>query len=108
MKRDRELLMLCAPPGVPRAGGHRAPAGGVGCLHQGRRGAWIPPVDRHGAGAWGGWGSITFTTKRPDTIKAVFDTGYEDMAALKRLLHFLASLRDQYVCEDICRCLICR
>jgi predicted acetyltransferase len=31
-----------------------------------------------------------------DTVKCGFDTGYEDIATLKRFLSFLGSLRDQY------------
>lgn len=56
-------------------------------------------VDRHGDGPIRGW--MTFehvpsSPHGPDTVKTWFDTGYEEIATLKRLLSFLGSLRDQY------------
>ncbi len=54
-------------------------------------------VDRDGEGPVRGW--MTFQHQHRDgldTVRAFFDTGWEDTAALKRLLCFLGSLKDQY------------
>jgi predicted acetyltransferase len=56
-------------------------------------------VDRHGDGPVRGWMTfehIPSSPAGPDTVKTWFDTGYEEIATLKRFLHFLGSLRDQY------------
>ncbi|HEX8522353.1 MAG TPA: GNAT family N-acetyltransferase [Tepidisphaeraceae bacterium] len=54
-------------------------------------------VDRDGDGPVRGW--MNFDNQHADgldTVRAYFDTGYEDPDGLKRLLHFLGSLKDQY------------
>jgi predicted acetyltransferase len=54
-------------------------------------------VDRDGDGPVRGW--MNFDDQHADgldTVRAYFDTGYEDIHGLKRLLSFLGSLRDQY------------
>ncbi|HYO10994.1 MAG TPA: GNAT family N-acetyltransferase [Tepidisphaeraceae bacterium] len=60
-------------------------------------------VDRHGDGPVRGWISFEHLhdPAGPDTVKVNFDTGYEDVATLRRFLHFLASLRDQYTYASI-------
>jgi predicted acetyltransferase len=54
-------------------------------------------VDREGEGPVRGW--MNFDNQYADgldTVRAYFDTGYEEIDGLKRLLFFLGSLRDQY------------
>ncbi len=56
-------------------------------------------IDRHADGPARGWMTfehIPSTPAGPDTVKTWWDTGYEDVATLKRFLYFLGSLRDQY------------
>jgi predicted acetyltransferase len=60
-----------------------------------RRGFLV--LDRHGDGPVRGWMAFEHVHKDgPDTVRTQFDTGYEDIATLKRFLNFLGSLRDQY------------
>ena len=54
-------------------------------------------VDREGNGPVRGWMTIENQhVDGLDTVRAWWDFGYEDLATLKRFLHFLASLKDQY------------
>jgi predicted acetyltransferase len=54
-------------------------------------------VDREGDGPVRAWMTIQHQHRDGlDTVRAFFDTGWEDVTALKRLLYFLGSLRDQY------------
>jgi predicted acetyltransferase len=97
--RDREALIECRQRIAQRgqADIERSPATWDAYIQDVEEHGFLL-VDRHGDGPVRGWMGIDHVhdDKGPDTIKAVFDTGYEDMAALKRLLHFLSSLRDQY------------
>lgn len=54
-------------------------------------------VDREDNGPVRGW--MNFDNQHADgldTVRAHFDTGFEDIEGLKRLLYFLGSLKDQY------------
>jgi predicted acetyltransferase len=101
-ERDRDTLMQCRQRIVQRgqADIERTPAVWDLYLKNAENGFLV--VDRHGEGPVRGWMSFDHVHESgPDTVKAGFDTGYEDVATLKRFLNFLGSLRDQYSAASI-------
>ena len=55
-------------------------------------------VDREGSGEVRGWMAIEHASSPDgiDTIRVFWDFGWQDIAALRRFVYFLGSLRDQY------------
>jgi predicted acetyltransferase len=96
--RDRQPLMECRQRLAQRgqADIERSPAAWDAYLADVEKNGFLV-VDRAGDGPVRGWMAFEHVHRESqDTVRAYFDTGYEDTAGLKRFLHFLASLRDQY------------
>jgi predicted acetyltransferase len=97
-QRDRQALADCRQRVAQRgqADIERNPATWDHYLANAMEGFLV--VDRTGDGPVRGWMAFEHhhDPHGQDTVRCEFDTGYEDLPTLKRFLHFLASLRDQY------------
>jgi predicted acetyltransferase len=97
-QRDRQAIADCRQRVAQRgqADIERSPAAWDAYIEDIERHGFLV-VDRHGDGPVRGWMAFEHVHRDgPDTVKTQFDTGYEDLATLKRFLNFLASLKDQY------------
>ena len=100
-QRDRQAIAECRQRVAQRgqADIERSPAAWDAYIEDIERHGFIV-VDRHGDGPVRGWMALEHVHDKAgggvDTVKTQFDTGYEDIATLKRFLSFLGSLRDQY------------
>jgi predicted acetyltransferase len=97
-QRDRPALMECRQRVAQRAQAdiERSAAAWDAYVEDIERHGFLV-VDRHGDGPVRGWMAFENVHKDgADTVKTQFDTGFEDIATLKRFLNFLGSLRDQY------------
>jgi predicted acetyltransferase len=98
--RDKQPLIECRQRLAQRgqADIERSPAAWDAYIEDVERHGFLV-VDRHGDGpvrGWMGFDNVHDSKAGTDTVRAQFDTGFEDMATFKRFLHFLQSLRDQY------------
>lgn len=93
---DLQALAQCRQRQVERGQCdiERSPAGWEVYLKKWEEG-WVA-VDRSADGVVNGYLAFQHLQKNEKDIINVTETGYDDIGALKRLLHFLASLRDQY------------
>src|SRR5665213_3112105 len=93
---DREALALCRQR-IVEAGQcdiERTDGGWNYWLNKWQEGLTV--VDRSADGTIHGYLAFQYVQKEKQDYVNVTEAGYEDIAALKRLLHFLCSLRDQY------------
>jgi predicted acetyltransferase len=98
--RDKAALMECRQRLAARgqADIERSPAAWDAYIDDVERHGFLV-IDRHADGpvrGWMGFDNVHDAKAGTDTVRTQFDTGFEDMATLKRFLHFLHSLRDQY------------
>jgi predicted acetyltransferase len=94
--KDLEALAVCRQRQVGRGQCdiERSPAGWDLYLKKWEDG-WVA-IDRGSDGIVHGYLAFADVEKNEKDVVNVSETGYEDIDGLKRLLHFLASLRDQY------------
>lgn len=94
--KDLEALGQCRQRQVERGQCdiERSPAGWEVYLKKWEDG-WVA-IDRSSDGVAHGYLAFQHVQKNEKDIVNVTETSYENIDALKRLLHFLASLRDQY------------
>ena len=97
--RDREALVECRQRIAQRGQCDIERSAAAWNWYLGQIDEGFMVIDRHGDGPIRGWmafAHVNTVPAGPDTVKAEYDTAWEDAATLKRFLHFLGSLRDQY------------